>query len=311
MPAQSRFRLSWRFRSHDALPRRRQAVHVLRVDRSRPAPIARLFRGKAHEVQIELVEELGASIGPRRPGQRRNRVDDELEIALARARGPPRRVCARRCPISRLYQRTMCPFDIPKRKIRETETSGTRHRNAEHAMLRTSNGSPDAIERVKARRRVDDPQDVSRRRSPSASAPPTSCRRSPRIWRLTNSTLTVARNGREPCPECCRRSAATRRSLVTQRLLSTLPLVDVRQQHAPANDVTACIAKRKAVVLEPAIRAVRTSKPLHNRVWVARANRLCEDLNDVREVLRVNGVVRSPLFQLLQRSVRCIRRSGD
>ena len=38
-----------------------------------------------------------------------------------------------------------------------------------------------------------------------------------------------------------------------QRVLGALPLVDVRQQHAPANDVTACIAKRKAVVLEPAI----------------------------------------------------------
>ena len=87
VPTQSRFGLSRRFRSHDALPRRRQTVQILRVNGSRPAPTARLFRRKADEVQIVLVEELGASIGPRRPGQRRNRVDDELEIALARREG--------------------------------------------------------------------------------------------------------------------------------------------------------------------------------------------------------------------------------
>ena len=60
VPAQSRFGLSRRFRSHDALPRRRQPVQILRVDGSRPAPTARLFRRKADEVQIVLVEELGA-----------------------------------------------------------------------------------------------------------------------------------------------------------------------------------------------------------------------------------------------------------
>jgi hypothetical protein len=54
------------------------------VDGSCPAPTARLFRRKADEVQKVLVEELGASIESRRPGQRRNRVDDELEIMLAR-----------------------------------------------------------------------------------------------------------------------------------------------------------------------------------------------------------------------------------
>ena len=171
VPAQSRFRLSRRFRSHDALPRRRQTVQVLRVDGSRPAPTARLFRRKADEVQIVLVEELGASIGTRRPGQRRNRVDDQLEITLARARG----------------------------------------------------------------------------------------------------------------------------------LLGALALVDVRQQHAPANDVAACIAKRKAAVLEPAIDAVRPPESLHDLVWTAGGDRLCEDLDDVRKILGMNGVVRPPLLQLLER----------
>ncbi len=85
-----------------------------------------------------------------------------------------------------------------------------------------------------------------------------------------------------------------------QRILGALPLVDVRQQHAPANDVAAFIAQRKAVVLEPAIHAVRPPEPLHDFVWAARADRLREGLDDVRKVLGVNGVVGPPLFQLLE-----------
>src|SRR5918995_7505723 len=54
------------------------------VDGSRPAPTAGLLGRKADVVQIVLVEELGASIRTRRPGQRRDRVDDELEVTLAR-----------------------------------------------------------------------------------------------------------------------------------------------------------------------------------------------------------------------------------
>src|SRR5687768_13368381 len=49
-----------------------------------------------------------------------------------------------------------------------------------------------------------------------------------------------------------------------QRVLGALPLVNVRQQHAPANDMAAAIAKRKAVVLEPMIEAVRPPDSLQN-----------------------------------------------
>jgi hypothetical protein len=55
----------------------------------------------------------------------------------------------------------------------------------------------------------------------------------------------------------------------TQRVFGALPLIDVRQQHAPANDVPACIAKRKSVVLEPKVDAIRTPESLHNRVRAA------------------------------------------
>src|SRR5688572_26094239 len=55
-----------------------------------------------------------------------------------------------------------------------------------------------------------------------------------------------------------------------QRVLGALPLVDVRQEHAPANDVAACIAEGKAVVLEPKVDAVGPPQSLHNLVGAAR-----------------------------------------
>ena len=171
VPAQSRFGLSRRFRSHDALPRRRQTVHILRVDGSRPAPTARLFRRKADEVQIVLVEELGASIGPRRPGQRRNRVDDELEIALARREG----------------------------------------------------------------------------------------------------------------------------------LLGALALVDVDEQVVPADDVPVRIAKRKSARLKPAVDAIERRARYFELEGVTGRDRMREDLDDARKILRMNRAVGPPVLQLLQR----------
>ena len=64
--------------------------------------------------------------------------------------------------------------------------------------------------------------------------------------------------------------------------------------------MAACIAEGKAVVLEPKVDAVGPPQSLHNLVWTARDDRLCEDVDDVRKVFRVNGVVRPPLFQLLK-----------
>ena len=57
------------------------------MDRNRPAPAARLCFGKAGEVQVVLVEELGASIRTRRPDQRRNGVDGQFETAFAPSEG--------------------------------------------------------------------------------------------------------------------------------------------------------------------------------------------------------------------------------
>ena len=131
-----------------------------------------------------------------------------------------------------------------------------------------------------------------------------------RIGRLTNSTLTTGRKGRDE-PRNAVHDQARFTFAFAQRVLGALPLVDVRQQHAPANDVAARITKRKAVVLEPKIDAVRPPEPLHNLVGAAGDDRLCEGLDDERKVLRVNGVVRPPIVSTLQGSVRCIRGSGD
>ena len=56
---------------------------------------------------------------------------------------------------------------------------------------------------------------------------------------------------------------------LVQCVLGVLPVVNVRQQHAPANYLAACLAKRKAVVLKPAIDTVRPSESLLNLVWSA------------------------------------------
>src|SRR5215510_916291 len=55
----------------------------------------------------------------------------------------------------------------------------------------------------------------------------------------------------------------------SQRVLSALPLVDVRQQLAPANDMASWIAKGKSFVLKPTIDAVRPPEALRDLVWTA------------------------------------------
>src|SRR5262245_4770284 len=66
-----------------------------------------------------------------------------------------------------------------------------------------------------------------------------------------------------------------------ERIFRLLPLVDVRQQHAPANDLPIAIAKWKAAVLNPAVDTIRATKPLHNLVRSTGRDRIREDLNDM------------------------------
>src|SRR5918994_753702 len=51
---------------------------------------------------------------------------------------------------------------------------------------------------------------------------------------------------------------------LAERVLGVLALVDVDQQDAPANDSASRITKRKPVVLEPAVRAIRSAEALQD-----------------------------------------------
>ena len=85
--AQSRLALARPATSEGSPPRGHQAVHVIWVYRGRPAPVPHQLCGVTHEVEIVLVEELGGTVRPRRPRERGNRVDDLVEVALARVNG--------------------------------------------------------------------------------------------------------------------------------------------------------------------------------------------------------------------------------
>ena len=53
------------------------------MDRGRPAPILQLFQGYSHVIEVVLAEEIGGTIGTRRPRYRGNSIDDQLEVAFA------------------------------------------------------------------------------------------------------------------------------------------------------------------------------------------------------------------------------------
>src|SRR4030095_340531 len=104
-------------------------------------------------------------------------------------------------------------------------------------------------------------------------------------------------------PDECRNGIYEKAKLpltLTQRLFRLFSLVDVRQQHAPANDLSSRIAERKAAVFKPAIGTVRSAKALHDLVWATRGDGTREDLDDVREILRMNCAVRRPIPEFVQ-----------
>ena len=84
-------------------------------------------------------------------------------------------------------------------------------------------------------------------------------------------------------------------------LLGTHSIVDVRQQHAPPGNSAVGIANREAPVLKPTIETVRSPEALHRLVGTADRNRSREDIDDIRQILGMNRVVRPPLLEFLQR----------
>ena len=88
---------------------------------------------------------------------------------------------------------------------------------------------------------------------------------------------------------------------LAKRFFRALPVVDVGEQDVPSDDLTAHIAQRKPANLEPSIHAVETPYPFDDLVRIARLHRVGDDIDDAREIVGMNRVVRCPLFQLFQR----------
>ena len=109
---------------------------------------------------------------------------------------------------------------------------------------------------------------MSCRRSPSCFISSTVLPKYSRIWSVDEFDLTARRKGCDQAGNAVHDQARFAFAFA-QRVLGALPLIDIRQQDAPLNDLAAGIAKLKAAVLEPAIDAVRPPESLHDLVWTA------------------------------------------
>src|SRR5262249_49825898 len=80
-----------------------------------------------------------------------------------------------------------------------------------------------------------------------------------------------------------------------------LSIVDVGEQDVPTDNLSARIAKGKPTDLEPAVDAVKAPDARLEIVGIACTDRLCEALDDARQILRMDRSVRTPFPHLLQR----------
>src|SRR4030095_14056976 len=93
--------------------------------------------------------------------------------------------------------------------------------------------------------------------------------------------------------------------LVLQRSkfrLGALKVVDVGEQNVTADDTPVRTSEWKPAHLKPSIDAIKTPYSFQNLVWIARFHRVGDDLDGARQIVGMNGVGRSPLFQLFQRA---------
>src|SRR5262245_23238876 len=85
----------------------------------------------------------------------------------------------------------------------------------------------------------------------------------------------------------------------TQRVLRPPALVDVRQQHAPSNDLPVAIAKRKAAILKPAIVAIGAAKALLDLVRAAGCDRTREDIENAGYIVGMDRAAGRPPSELV------------
>ncbi len=83
MAPQARFGLSRCAGRQDARPLVRQTAHVLEVNRRHPSVLPRLIQRQAQEIEVLLIEEFGMTVGTGRPCHRRDRINDQPEVAFA------------------------------------------------------------------------------------------------------------------------------------------------------------------------------------------------------------------------------------
>ena len=68
----------------------------------------------------------------------------------------------------------------------------------------------------------------------------------------------------------------------------------------PADDLPAHVAQRKPANLKPSVDAVKTPDARVEIVWLARRNPSGKEVDDMRQIVDMNGPVRAPLFHVVQ-----------
>src|SRR6516164_11459900 len=82
--------------------------------------------------------------------------------------------------------------------------------------------------------------------------------------------------------------------------LGFLVFVNIHEQVVPAHNPPLSIAKRKPARYEPTIHAVHTAQAVLKFVGCSSFDRTSPRGNCTRKIIWVNGVSRTPLFQLLK-----------
>ena len=91
-----------------------------------------------------------------------------------------------------------------------------------------------------------------------------------------------------------------------KRLLHALPVVDVGQQHVPADGTTLRIASGKGACLEPTVHAVRTALAEFEIVGLPCLDRVSPCRDRARQVLGMDRIAHLPILQLRDRLTEVI-----
>src|SRR6185503_7597562 len=97
--------------------------------------------------------------------------------------------------------------------------------------------------------------------------------------------------------------------LILQRAelhLGLLPVINVRQQHVPVDDVAVGIAKWKATQLEPPVPPVGSPDAMLDVVGLTGFDRVLPGGYYTRDVSRMDGIDGAPLLQFFERPAKVL-----